>query len=446
MNILSWTSENPFLQGAYAPVFDERDDVNLPIEGEIPRSLNGVFMRNGPNPQFQPERYVYPFDGTGMIHAVYLEDGRAQYRNRWVLTRELQEERAAGRRIYGASFGPQPHANLANTNIIRHGGRYLALYEAGAPYEMDRELNTLGIYDYAGTLPGAMSAHPKIDPQTQELLAVAYDIRTATLTYLAADSQGRLQKVIPFGAPWPAMVHDIAFTENYVIAFVCPFVIAPPKPAWEPERGTAIALIPRHGESQKVRWLRTAPFFHFHTLNAFEDGNCIEVQLPLFSSYSLRPEKSRRLELHTIRLDHETGTVNDQAVDDRACEFPRLNDRRAGKQNRYGYVAFRHPRHGEEPQMGLFEAIACYDFRTGTKTVHTFPAGQFVGEPVFVADPGRTEENAGFIFSFVYDASMDGSSLVILDAGDLAAPPLAVIGLPRRVPAGLHASWMPQEW
>ena len=212
---MSWTSDNPFLRGPYAPVFDERDKSDLAVDGQIPRALRGVFMRNGPNAQFKPEQYVYPFDGTGMIHAVYLEDGRARYRNRWVLTRELQEERAAGRRIYGPSFGSPPNPNLANTNIIRHAGKYLALFESGAPYEMDRELNTVGIFDYQGRLPGVMSAHPKVDPDTGELVAINYDIaETTTLTYMTADRAGRLQRIVTFKAPWPAMVHDIAITEK----------------------------------------------------------------------------------------------------------------------------------------------------------------------------------------------------------------------------------------
>ena len=76
-----WHSDNPALTRAFAPVFDERDDANLPIEGDLPAGLSGVFMRNGPNPQFEPgPGYAYPYDGAGMIHALYLDSGRARYR------------------------------------------------------------------------------------------------------------------------------------------------------------------------------------------------------------------------------------------------------------------------------------------------------------------------------------------------------------------------------
>jgi len=323
---MPWTSENPFLRGRFAPVFDERDDHELPVHGEIPRALNGVFMRNGPNPQFKPDdQYVYPFDGTGMIHAVYLENGRAHYRNRWVLTKELHEERAAGRRIYNSTFGPPPHANLANTNIIYHGGRYLALYEGGEPYEIDRNLNTAGLFDYNGALPAAMSAHPKLDPVTGELLAISYDLETGRLMYLRADTTGCLTRVMPFQAPWPAMVHDIALTDRHVVAFICPLVFAMsghgPPVTWQPDKGTVIAVVPRDAQTATdVRWIEGAAFFHFHTMNGFADGDRIEVQMPWFESYSLAAA-SARLELHRIVFHLDTGTLEDQVIDDRACEI-----------------------------------------------------------------------------------------------------------------------------
>ena len=444
---MSWTSDNPFLRGPYAPIFDEQDESDLRVDGQIPRALRGVFMRNGPNAQFKPEQYVYPFDGTGMIHAVYLEDGRARYRNRWVLTRELQEERAAGRRIYGPSFGPPPNPNLANTNIIRHAGRYLALFESGAPYEIDRELNTIGIFDYQGRLPGIMSAHPKVDPGTGELVAINYDIaETTTLTYMTADRAGRLQRIFTFKAPWSAMVQDIAITQNYVLAFVCPFVINATKPdappaAWEPNRGTAIALLPRCGDAGSVRWLTAPPFFQFHFMNAFEEKGRIETCFPWFSSYSMgeRPDSGTRLELHRLTIDLDTGAVKDEALDDRSCEFPRINERLLGRRNRYCYLAFHLSRTGETQRAGIFEAVTRYDISNGARIVHAFPAGHFGGEPLFVPNPGATGEDDGFIFTFVDDAVHDRGSLVILDARDLND--VASVRLARRVPAGLHGSW-----
>ncbi len=443
---MEWTSGNPALEGAFAPVFDERDDTNLVVEGEIPAGLRGVFMRNGPNPQFQPDaHYAYPFDGTGMIHAVYLQDGQVRYRNRWVRTAEFQKKRSAGHRIYNSTFSPPPHADLANTNIIFHAGRYLALYEGGKPYEVDREIGTIGIFDYDGRLPTVMSAHPKLDPATGELLSIAYDAETGAMIYLRATAAGQLDRIVPFQAPWPTMVHDISITERHVVAFIGPAVWGQrpsgPPIDWQPERGTVVAVIPRDATSAAtIRWIKGAPFFQFHVMNAFADGDRIDVTVPWYDSFSLT-KRASRLELHRLVIDTQAGSVTDHILDDRACEFPRINDRYLGRRARYGYVGLRDPRPGEKPQMGAFEAIARYDLSNGSKVVHQFPAGVTICEPLFVADPQGKDEQDGFIFTFAHEQDATTGRFVILDARNLDAKPLATVHLPRRVPAGLHGSW-----
>jgi carotenoid cleavage dioxygenase-like enzyme len=447
IRIEPWSSKSPFLLGAFLPVFDERNDVDLAVQGEIPRALRGTFMRNGPNPLTPPDdHYVYPFDGTGMIHAIFIENGRVRYRNRWVRTKEVREERAAGHRIYNSSFSPPPNANLANTNMIFHGARYLALFEAGIPYELDLDLNTVGPFDYDGGLPTVMSAHPKLDPSSGELLSIAYSARTGDLAYLRADKTGRLDRIVPFQAPWPTMIHDIAITERHVVAFVGPAVFdrtrGGPPVTWQPERGSVVAVVPRDAtEAADIKWIKGAPFFQFHTMNAFAEGHRIEVTVPWYDSFSLT-KPSTRLELHRMVIDLEQNTIQDQIIDDRASEFPRINDVHLGRRARYGYVGLRDPRPDEVRQSGAFEAFARYDLTTGSKIVHRFPAGMTVCEPVFVPDPDGNAEDDGFIFSFVHDASSPGGSFVILDARHLADKPLATVQLPRRVPAGLHGSRM----
>ncbi|TFL12261.1 carotenoid oxygenase family protein [Pusillimonas noertemannii] len=447
-NMEPWTSDNPFLTRALAPVFDERDAADLAIEGRIPSGMRGIFMRNGPNPQFKPDdHYAYPFDGTGMIHAVYIEDGRARYQNRWVLTTELAEERAAGQRLYHSTLSAPPHANLANTNIIHHAGRYLALFEGGAPYELDRDLNTLGVFDYDGVLPGVMSAHPKVDPVSAELFSVQYDLETGELLYLRADKTGRIDRIVPFQSPWPAMVHDIALTQHHIVAFVCPLVFdfsRPGPPAtWQPERGTMVALIPRDAQAaQDVQWINGPAFFHWHVINAHEEGDRIEVVVPWYDSFSLTGS-ARKLELHRMIIHADTELVEDQTIDDQACEFGRINDAYLGRKARYCYVGLRAPRSGETPQVGAFEAIARYDMDTGQKVVHQFPHGVTVGEPVFVAAPESLREDDGFIVTFIHEEGRSDGGFVILDARHIERGPMAVVRLPRRVPAGLHGSWTP---
>ena len=415
-DIETWTSDNPALRGAFVPVFDERDDANLSVKGEIPPGLRGVFMRNGPNPRFKPDdHYAYPFDGTGMLHAIYLENGRVRYRNRWIKTAEFLQEQAAGHRVYNSGFSAPPHADLANTNIVRHAGRYLALFEAGKPYEVDRDLGTVGVFDYSGKLPTVMSAHPKLDPASGELLSIAYNLQTGAMIYLRADPAGQLDAIVPFQAPWGAMVHDICLTEQHVVAFIGPAVFDRSRPGppvtWQPDRGTMVAVIPRSAkEAADIKWIRGAPFFQFHVMNGFIEADRIEVTVPWYDSFSLA-KPAARLELHKIVIDTKAARVADQVLDDRACEFPRVNDRFLGRRTRYGYVGLRDPRPGEKPQTGAFEAVARYDLSTGSKAVYQFPAGVTICEPLFVADPHGKDEQDGFIFAFAHQAGVPAEAL-----------------------------------
>ena len=154
-------SSNPFLRGNMAPVDRELTEFDLKVTGQLPPELDGVYVRNGPNPVTppDPEKYHW-FTGTGMVHGLRLGNGKAQwYRNRWVRSADVAK-------VLGEDAPPNPwpddHMSFsANTNIVAHAGQLLACVEAGAPpVEMDSELNTLAISNLNDTLPYAFSAHP----------------------------------------------------------------------------------------------------------------------------------------------------------------------------------------------------------------------------------------------------------------------------------------------
>ena len=130
----------PFhLQGNFAPVTDEVSDRALEVEGTIPPELNGLYARNGANPVTGVSGHW--FMGQGMLHGVRLEGGRAAwYRNRYVRTPYLEDETAPRR---GPDGTPDRTRSAANTHVISHNGRILALEEGSFPYVMDPELNTI---------------------------------------------------------------------------------------------------------------------------------------------------------------------------------------------------------------------------------------------------------------------------------------------------------------
>ncbi|MEL4896317.1 carotenoid oxygenase family protein, partial [Crocosphaera sp. Alani8] len=88
---------NPYLSGNFAPVNQETTADNLTVIGEIPQNLQGMFLRNGPNPQFSPMGEYHWFDGDGMIHGVHIENSTATYRNRFVQTRGYHLEKEANK-------------------------------------------------------------------------------------------------------------------------------------------------------------------------------------------------------------------------------------------------------------------------------------------------------------------------------------------------------------
>src|SRR6266567_1715850 len=174
-----WPS-HPYLQGNFAPVQEEITADNLPVICTLPPELDGLFVRNGPNPQFPPLRHYHWFTGDGMLHGVRIQGGRASYRNRYVRTQGWKDEHAAGKALY-PSFALDPLSvivasvlknrfhhrpagkNSANTALVWHDGRLLALWEGGEPHEITVPcLDTVGPYTYGGQLTHPFTAHPKV--------------------------------------------------------------------------------------------------------------------------------------------------------------------------------------------------------------------------------------------------------------------------------------------
>ena len=442
--------QNPFLEGGFAPVADELTVADLPVRGTIPAGIAGVYLRNGPNPAYPPIAYNFPFDGDGMIHALSLHDGRAGYRNRFVVTPGLRAERRAGRALYGSVLAPfpvdpalvgpdgdpSPIKNSANTNVVHHAGRTLALWEGGLPTALAADLTTIGYHDFDGRLRGAHTAHPKIDPATGDMLAFRYGFTPPYLVYMVIDASGALVQEVPLDIPNAFMVHDFAVTERHAVFFLCPVVLGvegAPMLAWQPERGTRIAVLPRDGQGA-VRWFDTDPFFVFHFMNAAEHGDTISVDYVQYAAFG--PARSGPPPcLWRIDLDLAGGGATRRQLHDRRAEFPRVDPAVEGRPYRYGWSPMAAGSDG-------FSALARYDLATGDVAVHQFGPGAEVGEPVFIPRAGATTEADGWIGGYVYDRATNGSRFVLLEAIDIAAPPVAEVILPRHVPHGFHGNWV----
>jgi carotenoid cleavage dioxygenase-like enzyme len=454
---------NPFLRGNFAPFRMEGDAPDLEVVGELPRDLNGTFYRNGPNAAFEPLGRYHWFDGDGMIHAIRLQGGRASYRNRWVKSDGLLEERRAGHSLYPGllemSAAEMPSfKNTANTNIVQHAGKLLALMEAALPTRLDPDtLATIGVEDFDGRLASAMTAHPKLDPETGEMLFFGYSPFPPFLQYHIVDASGALARSEVIDVPWPSMIHDFAVTRDEVVFILCPLVFSfedlgrRGSPfTWEPERGTRLGVMPRRGTSAEVRWFETDASYVFHPMNAYREGDEVVVDVARYDRLLFMSTNASRdpdwqgdgeARLHRWRLDLGRGTIAGRRLDDRPGEFPRVDERRLGRKYRFGYFAARGA--NDDEAMPIFSAIRKIDVENGTCVTRELGMGNGAGEPLFVPRTDAADEDDGYVICLAYDRAENRSDFLVLEARDIAGPPIATVRLPHRVPYGFHGSWVP---
>jgi carotenoid cleavage oxygenase len=475
---------NLYLEGSFAPLHEEHILTDLEVDGTIPDYLDGRYLRNGPNPigDIDPQLYHW-FVGDGMVHGIRIRDGNALwYRNRWV--RGPIAAKALG--------GPSPAGHFgftriaANTNVIEHAGKTLALVEAGvANYELTEELDTVGVCDFDGTLTGGYSAHPLRDPQTGELHAVSYSAhRGNTVQYSVIGIDGRARRSVDITVAGSPMMHSFSLTDRYVVFYDLPvtfdakqaaaMTVPPglrlptrlllsaligrvriPDPitarqpqskdsdrrfpySWNPKYPARIGIMPRDGANGDVRWFDVEPCYVFHPMNAYDDGDTIVLDVvrhpKVFDTGHLGPTGGPPT-LDRWTVDLADGKVRESRWDDRAQEFPRVDERRVGKPHRYGYA----PAVGERA-VGR-SSLLKHDFIAGRAESQSFGVDKSLGEFVFHPSSPDAAEDDGVLMGYVYDRSTDHSELAILDAQTLQH--MASVKLPHRVPAGFHGNWVP---
>ncbi len=454
---------NPFLKGNFAPWRMEGDAEDLEVVGELPRDLRGTFVRNGPNAAFEPNGRYHWFDGDGMIHAITIADGRASYRNRYVRSEGLAEERAAGRATFpglvslSMSEGPR-FKNTANTNVVFHAGKLYALVESSPPTLLrPGSLDTVGVYDFDGKLAGPMTAHPKLDPVTGEMVFFGYSAFPPHLQVHVADATGALVRSEVIDVAWPSMMHDFAITRDHVIFILCPVVIDFESAmnggglfSWQPERGAKLGVMPRAGGNADVRWFDLDACFVFHPMNAYDEGRTIVLDVARYEQLLFMAPSSARTpdwrdknvaRLHRWTIDLERGTVGSTPLDAGDGEFPRVDERRVGSKHRFGYMAVTGPE-GNSTLLPEFTAIRKYDLERASSVTRAFGPGNGAGEPLFVPRSPDADEDDGWVIALVYDKARNASDFYVLDAHDISADPVASVRLPHRVPYGFHGNWV----
>ncbi len=442
------TPRNPYLAGNFAAVGAEAEASDLAVTGALPPELNGWFLRVGPNPiDPDPETYHW-FMGDGMVHAVELRGGRAaSYRNRWLRTD------AAAALLGEAPVPGQPAEanvvpNAANTALVQHAGHVLALYETSLPTELTPQLQTVGRYDFGGALRSPMTAHPKLDPETGELLFFGVDFLGPPFLRLhVADAAGQLVRTTPVDIPAATMMHDFAITRRYVVFMDLPVVYdlglladRPIPASWQPDHGARLGLLPRDG-SGPARWFDVPVGYVFHTLNAYDDGERVVLDVvrhPKMFDRDVYGVADGHGQVHRWTVDPARDRVTQELVDERIQELPRIDARRVGQPYRNAYTLL--TGRSRDRRSPTFLGVAKHDLQRGRVEEHRFPRGSSPGEPVFV--PRGADEDDGWVFVLVHDRARGASDLVVIDAADFRAEPVARVHLPRRVPNGFHGLWV----
>jgi all-trans-8'-apo-beta-carotenal 15,15'-oxygenase len=447
----------------------------LAVKGTIPAEVEGTLHRIGPaRHDIYGSRNQHWFDGDGMVFALRVEGGRVYYQNRFVATVGKQREDAAKERLYGGFATRLPGSplhrfvhrndakNPANTNVVVHGGKLLALCEGGAPVALDpTTLETLGEDHLDGLLGPAdtYSAHPKLDRVTGEMwnFGVGYG-KEGNISVYCTSKEGTTRRVARFAAPFLAMVHDFALTASKAIFVIVPLAL-PSVPVglllgqrsfgeslrYTPQAGTHIAVVDR--ASGAVEWHRGEPFMMFHTINAWDEGDDAVVDVCAYPDGRIlgtltdvmsgtTPTRAyayaERLRIPATAKGGVLARERRSAV---PLEFPRVAGRVLGAPSTVAYGAT-WPESSE-----LMSTPVAIDLTTGGADLAPMAVGEFTGELVPVTKTGATSERDVWLLTVVLDANARRSELRILDGNDLAAPPVARAALPHVMPLGFHGNF-----
>ncbi len=444
------------LQGYLAPVPDEIDARDLTVHGSLPPELHGRYLRNGPNPR-PGETTPHWFTGHGMVHGIRLRDGRAEwYRNRWVRTRALD-----GEAMIGPDGTIDHRVGVANTHVLAHAGRLMALVESSFPHLLTPDLDTVGTCDFDGRLTTAMTAHPKTDPVTGEMHFFGYGVLPPYLTYHRLSADGELVTSAVIDVPGSTMMHDFAITAEHAVFLDLPMTFSLERAmrgegipfGWDEGYGARIGVMPL-ATPGTVRWFDIEPGYVFHVGNAFADeagrvvldgarysGAAIQRAWDMLgtdpSEVATDAAGTGQARLHRWVLDPATGAVSESVLDERGIEFPTVDDDRVGRAARYRYAV--------ADTLGA-TGVAKLDTATGTSTLHDLGAETVAGEAVFVpsGSPDRAEDD-GWLLTITTRRDGSASQLLVLDATDVAGAPVATVDLPRGVPAGFHGSFLTDD-
>ncbi|CAI9771646.1 unnamed protein product [Fraxinus pennsylvanica] len=471
------------LSDNFAPVDELPPTLCQVVEGSLPTSLNGAYIRNGPNPQFLPRGPYHLFDGDGMLHSIRISDGKATLCSRYVKTYKYTVENKNGfsvvpnvfsgfngltasaargalaaARMVAGQFNPVNGIGLANTSLALIGGKLYALGESDLPYEVkvaeNGDIFTEGRNDFDGKLFMSMTAHPKIDLDTKEAFAFRYGPMPPFLTFFRFNADGTKQPDVPiFSMTSPSFLHDFAITKKYAIFPEIQIGMNPmemmaggsPVGA-NPGKVPRLGVIPRYAKDEsEMKWFDVPGFNIIHAINGWDedDGDTIVLVAPniLSVEHTLERMDLIHASVEKVKIDLKTGMVSRHPVSTRNLDFAVINPAYVGKKNKYVYAAVGDPMPKISGVVKLDVSVSDCDRCDCIVANRLYGEGCFGGEPFFVAkEPNNpnADEDDGYVVSYVHNEKTGESRFLVMDAKSPNLDIVAAVKLPRRVPYGFH--------
>eukprot|EP00252_Welwitschia_mirabilis_P024165 TRINITY_DN705_c0_g2_i2.p1 TRINITY_DN705_c0_g2~~TRINITY_DN705_c0_g2_i2.p1 ORF type:complete len:569 (+),score=-52.47 TRINITY_DN705_c0_g2_i2:54-1709(+) len=470
------------LAGNFAPVPELPPSDCTVTAGSIPECLNGIYLRNGPNPRHVPRSGYHLFEGDGMLHVLRLRNGSATFCSRHVRTNKFLVEEACGRAVVPNSFsgmsGPAGVARIAvtaarsllgifdptkgfgtaNTSVLCFNSALMALSESDAPYVLrltgDGDIQTVGRNDFDGKLQMGMTAHPKIDADTGELFAFRYGPLPPFLSFFRVSPAGEKSPDVGiWSMSQPSFIHDFAITKRYAIFPDTQIHINPVNMlsgsgslfCYDAEKVPRIGVIPRYAtDDAEMKWFPVPGFNFIHALNAWDDGDdavTVVAVNPEPLQEALRMSDEVRPRLERLRIYLKSGEVQRERICSESLEMGVINQRFVGRRNRFAYMAKGAP-------FPKISGVAKVDLQKGGIIAERgFGEGVYGGEPFFVprSTAPDAEEDDGYVVTYAHDEGTRVSMFLVMDAASKELEVVASVELPARVPYGFHGLFVAER-
>ena len=447
------------------------------VEGTIPSDLNGAFYRVGPDAQYPLAPGNIPFDGEGHVSMFRIKNGRVDYKTRFVKNERWQAQDEAGRILFPMYRNPSMDdpsvkglsRSTANTHIINHRNLLLCLKEDSPPSAVD--LLTLDIVDPVYTFDGQLNsetftAHPKVDSQTGNIVAFGYEstgFGSDDVTAFEITPGGKKVWEARVKVPYVGMLHDFAVTQNYIVLYVIPMVIAHEQMAkggihwaWDSGKPTWFGAFRRDGDGSDIRWFEGPERSATHVMGAWDDNGRIYVDvemsqsnpfpfMPMLDGSRWDPAKGGNF------ITRLSANMNSRSPSGYEMErlgpwngaLPRQDDRYNTMPYRYGFLGTRNANAADPRQANA--GYVRFDHATSQQVFWDAGAGTSLAECCFAPKSANAAEGEGYLMGIATRQNEGGrGDLVILDAQHLQDGPVAVVKLPVRAVGQVHGWWVPE--